>query len=100
MYDFTYHRPERLEDAVALIVEKDEAKFLAGGMSLIPILKQRLARPTDLIDLGGLPGLRGIRREGDTLVIGAMTPHAQVAASPEVRRAIPALAVLAGGIGD
>jgi carbon-monoxide dehydrogenase medium subunit len=100
MYDFTYHRPERLEDAVALIAENDDAKFLAGGMSLIPILKQRLARPTDLVDLGALPGLKGIWREGDTLVIGAMTPHAQVAASPEVRGAIPALAVLAGGIGD
>ena len=100
MYDFEYHRAKSIADAAALITSRSEAKLLAGGMSLIPGLKQRLARYSDLVDLGGIAELRGIRREGNALVIGAMTPHAVVAASPEVHQAIPALASLAGGIGD
>ena len=100
MYDFEYHRAKSIADAAALITSRSEAKLLAGGMSLIPGLKQRLARYSDLVDLGAITELRGIRREGNALVIGAMTPHAVVAASPEVHQAIPALASLAGGIGD
>ena len=73
---------------------------MAGGMSLLPVLKQRLARYSDIVDLAAVSDLVGIRREADALVIGAMTRHAVVAASAEVKAAIPALAVLAGGIGD
>ncbi len=100
MYDFEYHRPANVEDALKLIGERGEAKLLAGGMSLLPSLKMRLARYSDLVDLGGIAELNGIRRDGNALVIGAMTPHAVVAASPEVNSTIPALASLANGIGD
>jgi carbon-monoxide dehydrogenase medium subunit len=100
MYDFTYHRPASLEAAARLIAAIDDAKVLAGGMSLLPTLKQRLSRHSDIVDLAGLESLAGIRRDGDVLVIGAMTRHADVAASADVRAAIPALAVLAEGIGD
>jgi aerobic carbon-monoxide dehydrogenase medium subunit len=99
MYDFDYHRPASLNDAAALLAHSD-SKALAGGMSLIPGLKLRLSRYSALVDLGALPQLSGIRRDGDTLSIGAMTPHAEVAASRDVAMAIPALCVLAEGIGD
>ncbi|MBI3918666.1 MAG: xanthine dehydrogenase family protein subunit M [Betaproteobacteria bacterium] len=100
MYDFDYHKPKSLDDAAKLLSKHDDFKLLAGGMSLIPALKLRLARHAGLVDLGALGALKGIRRDGGALVIGAMTPHAEVAASAEVARSIPALAVLAGGIGD
>jgi carbon-monoxide dehydrogenase medium subunit len=100
MYEFDYHRPASLAEATAIISAQNDAKLLAGGMSLIPSLKLRLARYSDVVDLGAIEALKGIRREGNTLVIGAMTPHAMVAASPEVENAIPALASLANGIGD
>lgn len=100
MYEFDYYRPASLDEAAAMISADGEVKLLAGGMSLIPILKQRLARYSGLVDLGALESLKGIRREGDAIVIGAMTPHATVAASSVVESTIPALAVLAGGIGD
>jgi carbon-monoxide dehydrogenase medium subunit len=100
MYDFNYHRPDDVAQATKLIADQDAAKLLAGGMSLLPSLKLRLAQYSDLVDLKSIPGLRGIARDGDTLTIGAMTQHALVAASDIVRQAIPALAVLAGGIGD
>ena len=100
MYDFEYHKPKSLDAAAALLSQHDDFKLLAGGMSLIPALKMRLARYSGLVDLGALDLLKGIRREGDAIVIGAVTPHAEVAASTEIARAIPALAALAGGIGD
>jgi carbon-monoxide dehydrogenase medium subunit len=100
MYDFEYHKPKSLDDAAATLSRHEDFKLLAGGMSLLPVLKLRLARYSGLVDLGALEQLKGIRREGDAIVIGAMTPHADVAASAEVARAIPALAALAGGIGD
>ena len=99
MYAFDYSRPNQISGAVADLA-KDDAKALAGGMTLIPTMKQRLASPTALIDLGGLSELSGIRREGDAIVIGAMTRHVDVATSDAVNAAIPALAKLAGGIGD
>jgi carbon-monoxide dehydrogenase medium subunit len=99
MYDFDYCRPVSLEEAAA-IAAKPDYKLLAGGMSLIPVLKQRLARHEGLVDLGAIAALKGIRRDGNAIVIGATTPHAAVAASAEVENSIPALAVLAGGIGD
>jgi carbon-monoxide dehydrogenase medium subunit len=100
MYDFTYHRPPSLEAAVRLTAAIDDAKVLAGGMSLLPTLKQRLAQHSDVVDLAALGALVGIKRDGDNLVIGAMTRHADVAVSPDVKAAIPALTVLADGIGD
>jgi carbon-monoxide dehydrogenase medium subunit len=100
MYDFDYHRPASLDDVAAIISAHGDFKVLAGGMSLIPTLKLRLARYSGLVDLGGVESLKGITRDGNALVIGAMTPHATVATSPEVERAIPALADLARGIGD
>jgi carbon-monoxide dehydrogenase medium subunit len=100
MYATNYHRPSSIADAVKLVKANDEAKLLAGGQTLIPTLKQRLARPSDLIDLGGLKDLSYIKVEGGKVTIGALTKHADVAASDAVKRAIPALAHLAGEIGD
>lgn len=100
MYAFEYHRPTTLADAARLASGNEDAKILAGGQTLIPTLKQRLAQPSDVVDLGAVAELRGICEDGDTLVIGATTPHAEVAASAVVQRLIPALAKLAEGIGD
>ena len=100
MYATNYHRPTSIADAVKLLKANDEAKLLAGGQTLIPTLKQRLARPSDLVDLGGLKELSYIKVEGGKVTIGALTRHADVAASDAVKRAIPALAHLAGEIGD
>lgn len=100
MYEFDYQRPASLADALAALQADADAKLLAGGQTLIPTMKQRLARPSALIDLGSIAELTGIAREGDSLRIGAMTRHAEVAASALVRSAIPALAALADGIGD
>ena len=100
MHDFGYHRPASAADAAGLIASKSDGKIVAGGMTLIPTLKQRLAQPSDLVDLGGIAELKGVKAEGAGITIGAMTTHADVARSVEVRNAIPALAVLAGGIGD
>ena len=100
MYAFNYHRPDSLEAAIGLLRTCEDGLFLAGGQTLLQSLRQRLAQPSDLIDLSALPELSGIRREGDQLVIGAMTRHAEVAASDLVRQSIPALAALAAGIGD
>lgn len=100
MYEFNYHRPSSLDDAKKILAGNDEAKLLAGGMTLLPTMKLRLASPSDLVDLGGIDELGGIRADGDTLRIGAMATHAEVAANEDVRQTIPALAELAAGIGD
>ena len=100
MFAFSYHRPEQVEDALDYARSSGDAKFLAGGQTLIPTLKQRLAAPGDLIDLGAIPSLVGIDVTAHAVVIGAMTRHADVAASPAIRDALPALAELAGLIGD
>jgi len=99
MYDFTYAKPTSLPAAAAALAADAEAKALAGGMTFIPVLKQRLNKPTQVIDLGGL-NLSYIKHEGNTLIIGATTTHGTVAASAAVKAAIPALAELAGNIGD
>lgn len=99
MYDFTYHRPASVAEAVKLLKKSPEAKLLAGGMTLIPTMKQRLAQPSDIIDLSGL-GLSGIAAAGRTITIKAGTTHAEVAASKAVKKTIPALAHLAEHIGD
>ena len=100
MYDFAYHRPKSVADAIALLKGNEEARPMSGGMTLIPTLKQRLARPSDVVDLGGLKELAGIKIEGDAVVIGGMTKHGDVATSADVKKVIPALADLAGHIGD
>lgn len=100
MYEFNYHRPEDLEEAQAIFDAAEEGKYLSGGQTLLPTLKQRLASPTDLIDLSGIDHLYGMERRQDALSIGAMTRHAEVAASTDVKASIPALAHLAGLIGD
>jgi len=100
MYDFAYHRPKTLAEATATLKGKPEARPMSGGMTLIPTLKQRLAKPTDVVDLSGVKELAGIKVEGNNVTIGAMTRHADVATSSEVKGAIPALAHLAGHIGD
>jgi len=100
MKDFEFHRPSSVKDAVALLRARSGAKLLAGGQSLLPVLKLELAEHSDVISLAGLGELRDIRRDGDKLLIGALVTHDGVHRSPEVQKAIPALAQLAGGIGD
>ncbi|RMD61884.1 MAG: xanthine dehydrogenase family protein subunit M [Alphaproteobacteria bacterium] len=100
MYAFSYYRAQSLDDAARHLASDSEAKILAGGQTLLPALKQRLAHPSEVIDLGGLAELSGIREEGDAIVVGAMTPHGAVAASELVKARIPALAALAESIGD
>jgi len=100
MYEFNYHRPTSLDEVANLLSANEDAKIVAGGMTLVPTLKQRLARPSHLVDLAAIASLRGITDSGDALVIGAMTRHAEVERSPVVRQAIPALAALAHMIGD
>ena len=100
MYEFDYHKAKNTKEAVATAKKLDDPKFLAGGMSLVPPMKLRLARPGNLIDLNGIDELVGIQVDGKTVSIGAMTRHEVVADAKEVRKAIPALAKLAGGIGD
>lgn len=100
MYDFNYHRPASLAEAKKLLAASDEAKLLAGGMTLLPTMKMRLARPSDLIDLAAIEEMKGIKDSGSAVTIGAMTRHAEVEKSEVVQKAIPALAALAGMIGD
>jgi carbon-monoxide dehydrogenase medium subunit len=99
MHAFEYHRPGSTKDALAL-GKKEEARYLAGGQSLVQAMKLRLSSPTDLVDLGTIKELVGIKAAGDGVEIGAMTRHADVASSKDVQKAIPALAALAGIIGD
>jgi carbon-monoxide dehydrogenase medium subunit len=100
MYDFVYSRPSSLSDALSLLNQDEAAQPLSGGQTLMPVLRARLAAPSQLVDLARLSELKGIRVEGGRLIIGGAETHASVAASNDVRKAIPALASLAGGIGD
>jgi aerobic carbon-monoxide dehydrogenase medium subunit len=100
MYAFNYHRASSARQAANLLGKAEDAKLLAGGQTLLPTMKQRLASPANVIDLGKAADLKGIEQKGKTLVIGAMTTHAEVASSAVVQAAIPGLAALAGGIGD
>ena len=99
MYAVDYQQAKSVADAAALLA-KTGGKPLAGGQSLVAAMKLRLAQPGTLVDLSGIAELKGIRKDGDALVIGAMTRHAEVAASADVKGTIPALAALAEGIGD
>jgi carbon-monoxide dehydrogenase medium subunit len=100
MHAFEYHRPSSSKDATALAGNKSEGRYLAGGQSLVQAMKLRLSSPTDLIDLGTIKELSGIRVSGSSVEIGAMTRHADVAGSAEVKKAIPSLAAMAELIGD
>ena len=100
MFEFDYLKAKSLPDAGAFVIAHPDAKLLAGGMTLIPTLKQRLARPSHLIDIAGLPELGGIAGKDGQLEIGAATRHADVATSAVVKKSIPALAMLAEHIGD
>jgi len=100
MHAFEYHRPSSSKDAIALAGKKSEGRYLAGGQSLVQAMKLRLSSPTDLIDLGTIKELSGIKASGGAVEIGAMTRHADVASSSEVKKAIPSLAALAAMIGD
>jgi len=99
MKSFDYHKPQSVLEAVALLAAA-ESRPLAGGMTLLPTMKQRLSAPERLVDLAGIAGLTRIDATGGTLTIGAMTRHVEVARSEAVAAAIPALATLAAGIGD
>ncbi len=100
MYAFEYTRPQSLKDVAAVLRKNGDAKVLAGGQSLVQAMRLRLTNAPLLVDLGALPELKGIRVANNVVSIGAMTRHAEVAGSRDVQRAIPALARLAGGIGD
>jgi carbon-monoxide dehydrogenase medium subunit len=100
MYAFEYHRPTSVRQAANLAAKAEDMKFLAGGHTLLPTMKQRLAAPANLIDLSQVPELRGIERSPRSVTLGAMTRHAEVAQSPDVKEAIPALAEMAELIGD
>ncbi|RTM13976.1 MAG: xanthine dehydrogenase family protein subunit M [Bradyrhizobiaceae bacterium] len=100
MKPFAYHQPHQIPDAARLLTSVADSKLVAGGMTLIPTLKQRLASPPALVDLSRLGSLKGITDDGTTITIGAMTPHAVVAASKVVLTRIPGLAALASMIGD
>lgn len=100
MYKFNYHKAKSLDDAVKVLGTVEDGKLLAGGMTLLPTMKQRLAAPDALIDLGGLQSLAGIEKHNNNIVVGAMTSHSLVERSGLVRTHIPALAALAGMIGD
>jgi aerobic carbon-monoxide dehydrogenase medium subunit len=100
MYETTYHRPSSVDEAAALFAKGAEAKYLAGGHTLIPVMKQRLAAPSDVIDLGRIKELVGIDVSADAVTIKAATTHYDVATSGPAQKAIPALAHLASLIGD
>ena len=98
--EFEYHRPESLDEAIALLGQNGETRPLAGGHSLLPIMKLRLATPETIVDLGRIPGLDGIEQDGDGLRIGALATHDSVATSGLVASTCPVLAEAAGLIGD
>ena len=100
MYSFTYHKPTTVRQAGNMLAKDSEAKLLAGGHSLLPVMKLRLAKPSALVDLNKVEGLSGIELKGRSIVIGAMTRHVDVANSPVVKESLPALADLVGMIGD
>ncbi|WFU41413.1 xanthine dehydrogenase family protein subunit M [Bradyrhizobium sp. CB82] len=100
MYQTTYHRASSVDEAAALFAKGSEARYLSGGQTLLPVMKQRLASPSDVIDLAKIKELIGVEASGDTLTIKAATPHYDVATSDAAKKAIPAVAYLASLIGD
>jgi carbon-monoxide dehydrogenase medium subunit len=100
MYEFIYHRPSSIDEVKKILADNDDAKLIAGGMTLLPTMKMRLARPSDLVDISNIEGLSDIKDDGDAIEVGAMVRHAEVAASDVARAAIPALCGLADQVGD
>ena len=100
MYQTTYHRPSSVDEAAALFAKGSESKYLAGGHTLIPVMKQRLASPSDVIDLGKIKELVGIEASGDTLTIKAATTYFDIMQSADVKKSIPAIAYLTSVLGD
>ncbi len=100
MYAFTFHRPQTVRQAAGLLAKNGDAKLLAGGQTLLPTMKLRLAGPPQIVDMTLIEGLSGIELSGRSLAIGAMTTHNEVNISPVVQQAAPVLAKLAGMIGD
>jgi len=100
MYDFNFHQPTTIESAIALFSASEDPVYLAGGHTLVPSMKQRLRAPSDVIDLSSIDALQSIRQDGETLHIGALTRHAEVARSIEVANHASVLNALAAGIGD
>ena len=100
MYATTYHRPASVEEAAALFAKGTESKYLAGGHTLLPVMKQRLAAPSDVIDIARIPGLAGIEASGDTLTIKAATTYYNIMRNAQVQKAIPALVHLTSVLGD
>jgi aerobic carbon-monoxide dehydrogenase medium subunit len=100
MYETTYHRPSSIDEAAALFSRGKEAKYLAGGHTLIPVMKQRLARPSDVIDLARIKDMVGIELSADALTIKAATTYFDIMESPDVKKAIPAIAYLTSTLGD
>jgi carbon-monoxide dehydrogenase medium subunit len=100
MYAFTFHRPQTLRQAANMLAKNEEAKLLAGGHTLLPTMKLRLAGPPQIIDMSLVEGLSGIEQSGRSITIGAMTTHNDVNTSPVVQQAAPVIAKLAGMIGD
>jgi aerobic carbon-monoxide dehydrogenase medium subunit len=100
MYETIYHRPATVAEAAALFAKGTEAKYLAGGHTLIPVMKQRLASPSDVIDLGKIKELVGIELTADALTIKAATPYFDILQSPDAKKAIPAIVHLTSVLGD
>lgn len=100
MYDFAYHKPTSVADAVKILAADPDARAISGGHTLLPALKHRLNKPSTVVDLSGIAELRGVKRTGDSISIGALTRHVDLANNAEVLAAIPALAHMAGSIGD
>lgn len=100
MYQTTYHRPSTIEEATALFAKAADAKYLAGGHTLIPVMKQRLASPSDVIDLARIPALKGIQVTGDAAVIRSATTYHEILQSADVAKAIPSIVHLTSVLGD
>jgi carbon-monoxide dehydrogenase medium subunit len=100
MYETVYHRPSSVDEAVAMFAKGSDSKYLAGGHTLIPVMKQRLASPSDVIDLARIKDLVGIEATADTLTIKAATPYFDIMQSADVKKSIPAIAYLTSMLGD
>src|SRR5206468_3910571 len=100
MYQTVYHRVSSVDEAVSLFSKSSEAKFLAGGQTLLPVMKQRLASPSDVIDLGKIKELQGVELSGDVLTIKAGTTYYDIMQNADVKKTIPAIAYLTSVIGD
>ncbi len=100
MYQFSYHKPATIEEAMGLFTNAEDGVYLAGGQTLIPTMKQRLAAPTDVIDLSAVSAMNGVEVSDHVVSVGALTRHDEVATSPQIQATLPVLADLASQIGD